>query len=271
MFKIPIDHINKNTMLFLNDVEIKKSKNIFANHEKIAFDIRKKTFEHIQWLNHVLINVERADCIISEKKSQFYCAKIKIVKFVYDENEKHSNIAKIIKIVEWSSYINIKKMREFVKISVYYRYFVENFVIIAIFFYLLLKKNQMFIWKFLQQKIMNILKLKLLTFLILITIDYEFEKKIILIAYVFKKNWNEIFMQFRNKIRHFFRYESDVWTEIKAKYDDEKLICRAILKCLKKFRFHFYEIRFVLKIDSKTLIAQFNRSNTNFSKSLMIR
>ena len=129
----------------------------------------------------------------------------------------------------------------------------------------------MFVWKFLQQKIMNILKLKLMTFLILITIDYEFEKKIILTVYVFKKNWNEIFMQFRNKIRHFFRYESDVWIEIEAKYDNEKLICRAILKYLKKFCFHFYEIRFVLKINSKILIAQFNRSSTNFLKLFIIR
>ena len=139
------------------------------------------------------------------------------------------------------------------------------------FFYLLLKKNQMFIWKLLQQKIMNILKLKLMTFLILITINFEFEKKIILTIYVFKKNWNEVFMQFRNKIRHFFRYENGVWTEIKTKYDDEKLICRAMLKYLKKFRFYFYEIRFVLKIDSKTLIAQFNRWNTNFLKLFITR
>ena len=100
MSKILIDHINKKTMSFLNDVEIKEFKNIFVNHEKIAFDIRKKALKHIQWLNHVLINVERADCTISEKKSQFCCAEIKIVKFVYDENKKHSNIAKIIKIVE---------------------------------------------------------------------------------------------------------------------------------------------------------------------------
>ena len=48
MFKILIDHINKKTMLFLNDVEIKKFKNIFVNHKKIAFDIRKKAFKHIQ-------------------------------------------------------------------------------------------------------------------------------------------------------------------------------------------------------------------------------
>ena len=141
MFRILIDYINKKTMSFLNDVEIKKSKNIFANHKKITFDIRKKTLKHIQWLNHVLINVQRANCIIFEKKSQFCCAKIKIIEFVYDENKKHSDIAKIIKIVEWSSCINIKKMRKFVKICVYYWYFVENFVMIAIFFYLLLKKN----------------------------------------------------------------------------------------------------------------------------------
>ena len=56
-------------MSFLNDVKIKKFKNISANHEKIALDIRKKAFEHIQWLNHVLIDVERVDYTISEKKS----------------------------------------------------------------------------------------------------------------------------------------------------------------------------------------------------------
>ena len=47
MSKILIDHINKKTMSFLNDVEIKKFKNIFANYKKIAFDIRKKAFKHI--------------------------------------------------------------------------------------------------------------------------------------------------------------------------------------------------------------------------------
>ena len=35
---------------------------------------------------------------------------------------------------------------------------------------------------------MNILKLKLMAFWILITINYEFEKKIILTIYIFKKN-----------------------------------------------------------------------------------
>ena len=48
MFKILIDYINKKTMSFLNDVEIKKFKNIFASYKEIAFDIRKKTVKYIQ-------------------------------------------------------------------------------------------------------------------------------------------------------------------------------------------------------------------------------
>ena len=48
MSKILIDYENKKTMSFLNDVEIKKSKNISTNHEKIAFEIRKKALNHIQ-------------------------------------------------------------------------------------------------------------------------------------------------------------------------------------------------------------------------------
>ena len=47
MFEILIDYINKKTISFLNDVKIKKLKNIFANHEKIAFDICKKALKHI--------------------------------------------------------------------------------------------------------------------------------------------------------------------------------------------------------------------------------
>ena len=48
MFKILIDYINKKAMSFLNNVDIKESKNISANHEKIGFNIRKKALKYIQ-------------------------------------------------------------------------------------------------------------------------------------------------------------------------------------------------------------------------------
>ena len=47
MIRILIDHINKKTMSFLNNIEIKKFKNVSVNYKKIAFDIRKKVLKHI--------------------------------------------------------------------------------------------------------------------------------------------------------------------------------------------------------------------------------
>ena len=47
MFRILIDYINKKAISFLSYVDIKKFKNISANHEKITFDIRKKVLKYI--------------------------------------------------------------------------------------------------------------------------------------------------------------------------------------------------------------------------------
>ena len=86
-----------------------------------------------------------------------------------------------------------------------------------------------------------------------------------------KTNCGEILMQIQKKARYFFRNESDMWTEIEAKYNDKILTCRAMLKCLKKFHYYFYELHFILNIDSKILIAQLNCSDTNFSAFFIIR
>ena len=47
-------------------------------------------------------------------------SELKIVNFVCDLNNKFSEIAKIIKILKWSSYCNISKVRAFINICVYY-------------------------------------------------------------------------------------------------------------------------------------------------------
>ena len=56
-----------------------------------------------------------------------------------------------------------------------------------------------------------------------------------------------------------------------TKYDAIKRECREILKCFKKFRYYLYDVHFILKIDAKILIAQFNRSNIDFFDALLIR
>ena len=46
---------------------------------------------------------------------------LKIVDFVYDLNDRTSEIAKIINIFESSSYCNISEVRTFIDVRVYYQ------------------------------------------------------------------------------------------------------------------------------------------------------
>ena len=77
--------------------------------------------KHVQWLNAVLMNLEKTNCTISDEKSQFYIFELKIVDFVYDSNDRFSEIAKIIKIFKWSSCCDVSEIRAFINVCAYYR------------------------------------------------------------------------------------------------------------------------------------------------------
>ena len=143
IIRILMNYISRVTFFFDN-INIKKFQNFFKNQKKILFKIKKKIFKHIQWLNEILIDFEKNDYIIFEKKSQFCCSDIWIVKFICNDEKKHLNIAIIIKIVKWSVCTNLAETREFIEMCVYYRIFIKKFVIIYVSIYKLLKKNLIF-------------------------------------------------------------------------------------------------------------------------------
>jgi hypothetical protein len=99
--KIIVDYVFHHALLFVNDIKMKKSKTTY-NNEFILSEIRRYVMKHIQWLNDVLTNIERIDCIIFEKKSQFCCEELRVIDFVCDVKKRHSNSTKIIKILNWS-------------------------------------------------------------------------------------------------------------------------------------------------------------------------
>ena len=139
---------------------------------------------------------------------------IKIVNFVCDLNECSSNSFKIIKIVEWSSYQNITKMWVFIKIYVYYYIWVLNFTFIIKSIYRLFWSKEFFVWEHKQQNFMNSLKLTLTNVFTMIFLNYEKNaKEIILTININFCEWDKILMQIINEKRHFFRYESDIWSE----------------------------------------------------------
>jgi hypothetical protein len=145
--KIIVDHVSHHALSFVDDIEVKESK-ITYNNEFILSEIRRYVMKHIQWLNDVLTDIERADCIIFEEKFQFCCEELRVVDFVCDVKERHSDTTKIIKILNWSFCQNVVDACEFIEVCVFYRIFIANFVFIAQSIYALLKKNVSFVWEF---------------------------------------------------------------------------------------------------------------------------
>ena len=99
VIKILQDHIPKHCEPFLDDINIKKSKSIYDNQKTLP-KIRRFILKYIQWLNRILADLERANCIISGAKSQFCMINIKIVGFICDAKKRHPDTVKIIKIFE---------------------------------------------------------------------------------------------------------------------------------------------------------------------------
>ncbi len=147
--KIIVDHVLHHALSFVDDIKVKKSK-ITYNNEFILSEIRRYVMKHIQWLNDVLTDIEKADWIIFEKKFQFCCEELRVVEFVCDVKERHSDTTKIIKILNWFFCQDVVDVREFIEICVFYRIFIASFVFIAQSIYAFLKKNVSFVWKLAQ-------------------------------------------------------------------------------------------------------------------------
>jgi hypothetical protein len=248
---------------------MKRSK-ITYNDEFIVSEIRRYVMKHIQWLNDVLADIEKTDCIIFEKKSQFCCEEFRMIEFVCDVERRHSDTTKIIKILNWSSCQDVVDVREFIEICVFYRVFIADFVLIAQSIYALLKKNVSFVWKFAQQEAMNILKIVFINSFAFIFIDYAIDV-VILAMNTNLEDWKKILMILRNEKKHSVRYENEIWSDAKKKYDVIKKKCREVFKILKKIRFYFYDVKFILKTDARVLVDQLNRSDTNLSDALVTR
>ena len=230
--------------------------------------------KHVQWLNAVLVNLKKANCTISNEKSQFCMSELKIVDFICDSNDRFSETAKIIKILEWSSCRDVSKVRTFINVCVYYRIWIMNFIIIASSIYCLLKNEESFMWAEEQKNVMNILKLILTTASTLKFLNYSsLIDKIILTVNFSLKRENVILFQINSETskNHSSRYENDLWTLSKSKYNVTKRECHKLLKTLKKVRFWLYKMRFTIEIDVNILITQFNRSAADFSEILMTR
>jgi hypothetical protein len=85
------------------------------------------------------------------------------------------------------------------------------------------------------------------------------------------ENWKEVLMILRDEKTHSMRYENDIWSNAKKKYDVTKKKCRDVVKILKKIDFYFYDVKFILKTNARVLVDQLNRFDTDLSDAFVTR
>lgn len=130
--KILEDHIPHSAMPFMDDVGVKGPRDRY-NEEEVPDlpGVRRFMMEHIQRLDAVLANLERAGVTISGEKSRFCVRGMKVVGYVCDADGRHPESAKVAKILEWREPRNISEARGFIGICVYYRIWISHFTHIA--------------------------------------------------------------------------------------------------------------------------------------------
>jgi len=268
------DHIPHIAMPFLDDIGVKGPKSRYNDEEAPELPgVRQFVLEHIQNLDAVLADLERAGATMSAVKSKFCMAGLKIVGYVCDAEGRHPDSAKVLKILEWESCRDLTEARAFIGICGYYRIWIESYALIAEPIYKLCRKGEIFRWEKEQAEAMEILKEALTTAPALVGISYEPEAGDIIAAFdASKRGWGAVLMQEdEQKRRHPARYESGLWSASEMNYDAGKKECKALLKGLKKFRQYLYGVHFIVELDAKILVAQLNRSASDLPGALVTR
>ena len=117
--QILVKHISHDAVIYLNDMRVKDLK-IKYNNKKMSSEVKKYILKHLQCLNWVLTSIELFDAKLNEEKSQFCQSEIIIVEYACNYDERHSEIVKVIKIMNWFFCLNIMKTRTFINVCMYY-------------------------------------------------------------------------------------------------------------------------------------------------------
>ena len=87
-------------LLYVNDVSIKGLKIKYKNEEISELsEIQRFIMKHLQNINCILMNLKCAELTLIALKLMFCFLKIKLVEFICNENERHSDSKKIAKII----------------------------------------------------------------------------------------------------------------------------------------------------------------------------
>ena len=91
--------ILKDCDIFLDDISVKGPISRY-DEKKVLSEVHCFMFKHLQSLDQILYNIELARGSVTAEKCYFLVEMMKIVGFVCDFNDQHSEKTKIIKILD---------------------------------------------------------------------------------------------------------------------------------------------------------------------------
>ena len=88
------------TLLYMNDISIKGLKTKYENKEISELsEIQRFIMKHLQNIDYILTDLKCAELTLVILKLMFCFLKMKLIKFICDENERYSDSKKIAKII----------------------------------------------------------------------------------------------------------------------------------------------------------------------------
>jgi hypothetical protein len=259
--KILNAHLGSIAEIFVDDVGVKGPKSRYRDEEVEGLPgVRRFVMEHLQNLDNVLADVERAGDTMSGEKSDWCWNMVKIVGFVCGEAGRWPQASKVDKVWNWPRCENRTESRAFVGLCTYYRIWISEYAIVAGPLFRILRKDFEFQWETNEKKAMAMWKEALCNAPALKTLDVSDGAGQIVVGVDASFKGCRVILQQEdeNKDRHPCRYESGLWNNAETRYDMGKRECRELMKAHKKFRNYVYGVRFLVETDGNTLVHQRN-------------
>ena len=275
--KILSPHLGSIAEVFIDDIGVKGPRSRY-NDEEVEPPaglpgVRRFILEHLQNLDKVLADVERAGGTISGEKSDWCWNRVKIVGFVCGDAGRWPQASKVERVANWPPCGNRTECRAFLGLCTYYRIWIPDYAVVARPLFQILRKDKEFVWETIQQKAMKVVKDALISAPALRTLDVEEGHGQIVIAVdASLEGWGAILQQEDEEgDRHPCRYESGLWTPAAKNYDAGKRECRGLIRALKKFRNYVYGVRFLVETDANKLVHQLNLPENDLPGALITR
>ena len=103
---------------YLDNITVSRSETNYSG-EELEPRLRRYIIEYIQRIDRILTNIKRSGCIVLAEKSEFYRSSIQIVGYVCTDGGRLLR-AKVEKIFIQKVNINVKSIRRFLRIYVYF-------------------------------------------------------------------------------------------------------------------------------------------------------